>query len=706
MTSRHVPITDFIDQFHTSLCATAAAELQPRFKPEHRNQSQYVQHVFKQPLFPAQLDCSAALALRLSTHKDAIAVAEMSCGKTRMGVATSRLHHAKRALIVVPPHLVDKWQDEILAVLPNARVVILESISGVETAAQAPIDPDRPFFAIMSRERAKLSYARKPAIIPKTYKVEDRRLIRYVCPHCWTPVTDKEDIPLDPDTLSAGDKCTQCKSVLWTFDPEGPRRFALGDFICRQFPFKFDLLIGDELHTLEGKGSAQGLVFANLIGKTKKVVGLTGTLSNGKSTSLFYLLWRLVPDLREMFPYHADKQWIDTFGVWEERTTTLDTDTVIEHGKQSRRRVYVTVRERPGISPALIPYLIERCIFMKMEDLGLALPPYREQVLPIQFNDALAANYGELRNKAKELIRKARKSRDGHLLSITIQSLLAYPDRCMIAPEVITDKFGDVLFELPALPSEIIYPKEQELLDHIAINVKAGFRTMVYCTHTETRDITGRLASIIQRAGYRATVMKASISARRRMGWLREQRKRGLDVMICQPQLVELGLDLLEYERIFWFEPEYKINTVRQASRRSWRIGQTNDILVSASFYASSFQQQAWALIARGMQAALHTEGDLVSHAISVFEQEDDLTLALIKFLLDKNPEILSAERAFQELHATTRAYAETVDDGPIPAALPAPTISTESTSVTSPKQAEAAQAVRQAVDQLSLFAA
>lgn len=200
--------------------------------------------------------------------------------------------------------------------------------------------------------------------------------------------------------------------------------------------------------------------------------------------------------------------------------------------------------------------------------------------------------------------------------------------------------------------------------------------------------------------------MKASISARRRMGWLREQRKRGLDVMICQPQLVELGLDLLEYERIFWFEPEYKINTVRQASRRSWRIGQTNDILVSASFYASSFQQQAWALIARGMQAALHTEGDLVSHAISVFEQEDDLTLALIKFLLDKNPEILSAERAFQELHATTRAYVETVDDGPIPAGLPAPTILTESTSVTSPKQAEAAQAVRQAVDQLSLFAA
>ncbi len=30
MTSRHVPITDFIDQFHTSLCATAAAELQQK----------------------------------------------------------------------------------------------------------------------------------------------------------------------------------------------------------------------------------------------------------------------------------------------------------------------------------------------------------------------------------------------------------------------------------------------------------------------------------------------------------------------------------------------------------------------------------------------------------------------------------------------------------------------------------------------------
>ena len=97
------------------------------------------------------------------------------------------------------------------------------------------------------------------------------------------------------------------------------------------------------------------------------LIGYFFIVAIGYVYSLFYLLWRLVPDLREMFPYHADKQWIDTFGVWEERTTTLDTDMVIEHGKQSRRRVYVTVRERPGISPALIPYLIERCIFQSGE---------------------------------------------------------------------------------------------------------------------------------------------------------------------------------------------------------------------------------------------------------------------------------------------------------------------------------------------------
>ena len=47
-----------------------------------------------------------------------------------------------------------------------------------------------------------------------------------------------------------------------------------------------------------------------------------------------------------------------------------------------------------------------------------------------------------------------------------------------------------------------------------------------------------------------------------------------MQVCICHPKLVQTGLDLLEFPTIFFVQTGYSIYTLRQASRRSWRIGQ------------------------------------------------------------------------------------------------------------------------------------
>ena len=43
---------------------------------------------------------------------------------------------------------------------------------------------------------------------------------------------------------------------------------------------------------------------------------------------------------------------------------------------------------------------------------------------------------------------------------------------------------------------------------------------------------------------------------------------------ICHPKIVETGLDLLDFPTILFHETGYSLHTLRQASRRSWRIGQ------------------------------------------------------------------------------------------------------------------------------------
>lgn len=655
MDTRQVPITAFIETFSASLCESAASQLRPIFRPEHRITAQPILNQLKEPLWPPQADVATATALVLQQHRGALIVGEMATGKTRTAVGACLIHGSRRVLVMAPPHLLRKWEREITRILPDAPVHQLKSLSSIDRIARTPLPNQLPLFAIISREKAKLSYATKPALVRRRWKGEHGVLDLFCCPHCGAQVRDADDTPLTPETLPAKSKCRACGSPLYDFDPSGPRRYALADYICKQHPTVFDTFVVDEIHELKGKATAQGIAFANLMKVADRLIGLTGTLSNGRSTSLFYLLWRLIPSLKSVYSFHDESRWVDVYGIRETRTTCIDANQVVEQGTQSKRKVYVTVLERPGISPRLIPHLVDKACFLRMEDLDLALPPYEEQVETCELDGQLKDNYEQLFKAAKPLIREARKSRDGHLLSTVIQALVAYPDRCT-SEERITNKFGEVKFILPPLPEPIRYPKERLLLQQIEDNVNRHRRVLVYCTHTGTRDITPRMHRILKQAGFRTAVLTAAVQAERREEWIEDRVKAGLDVLICNPRLVQTGLDLLDFPSLRFFESDYNILTVRQAARRSWRPGQQQPVDVRPLVYAGTAQEQAWSLIASGIKASLYTEGDITSHAMAAFNQEDDLTIGLIRFILDQNPQLLSAEQAFRDL---ARAYKE-----------------------------------------------
>jgi hypothetical protein len=56
--------------------------------------------------------------------------------------------------------------------------------------------------------------------------------------------------------------------------------------------------------------------------------------------------------------------------------------------------------------------------------------------------------------------------------------------------------------------------------------------------------------------------------------WYARQIKEGVQVVISHAKLVETGLDLLDFPTILFYESGYSLHILRQASRRSWRIGQ------------------------------------------------------------------------------------------------------------------------------------
>ena len=92
-----------------------------------------------------------------------------------------------------------------------------------------------------------------------------------------------------------------------------------------------------------------------------------------------------------------------------------------------------------------------------------------------------------------------------------------------------------------------LYPKESALIDPVAAGRMEGRRVLVYATDTGARDITGRMDDILTRHEFRVTVMKfEAVAPDKREAWVEDKVKRGIDVLVCHPRLVQKGLDLIE----------------------------------------------------------------------------------------------------------------------------------------------------------------
>jgi hypothetical protein len=79
--------------------------------------------------------------------------------------------------------------------------------------------------------------------------------------------------------------------------------------------------------------------------------------------------------------------------------------------------------------------------------------------------------------------------------------------------------------------------------------------------------------------------------------------------VICHPKLVETGLDLLAFPTIYFYETGYSLHTLRQASRRSWRIGQRFPVRVKFVTYLGTMQETCLRLMGKKMLVALMMEG-------------------------------------------------------------------------------------------------
>ncbi|MGH9738623.1 MAG: helicase-related protein, partial [Candidatus Acidiferrales bacterium] len=428
-------------------------------------------------------------------------------------------------------------------------------------------------------------------------------------------------------------------SALWQADGRKVRRSAVIDFIGRHLRNFFDFAIADEAHELKGADTAQGNALGTLASAAKKAIVLTGPLLGGYADDVYEVLFRINAKkmIERGFEHHVGvKPFMETYGLLETITTIEPQDNACSEARVTRR-----VRRRPGASPQLFgDFLMPLAAFLSLEDIATALPPYREEVVRVAMDGSLKRAYQKLENDIKEAMRQHRGNPS--VVSVGMNALLLYPDRPFDLGTLYGSEFDPetrrrerfVIAEPDELDEKALYAKERRLIEEVKSSLSRGRRVQVFAVYTRTRDVTRRLERILEREGVRVAVLTSDVKPELREAWYERQLMQGMQVCIAHPRLVALGLDLLFAADILFYETGYSLYTLRQASRRSWRIGQTEDVNVKYFAYADTAQETCLRLMGRKLLVALAMEGKFSTEGLQSVAGDDDLLMAMARELV------------------------------------------------------------------------
>ena len=360
---------------------------------------------------------------------------------------------------------------------------------------------------------------------------------------------------------------------------------------------------------------------------------MTATLINGYSSGIFHLLYRLVPGLmrKDDKPYYKPSWFDEEYGVIE------NTYELVESDYNSNRRTAkrkVRSKKLPGVSPLVYSrFLLEYTAFLSLSDMGKDLPDYEEIPVPLDMPEQVRENYKRAEQVLQKVLKEDRKTAN-KLLSTYMNLLTVYPDQPYDQPEIVHPINGNVILT-PANAAcfDDILPKEEKVLQIVRDKVAAGGRVLVYTSWTRT-DSQQKLLKLLTQAGYRTEILATTVPPNKREEWVEKRVRSGLQVLITNQKCMETGLDLNDFTTLIFYSMGFNLFTLRQASRRSWRINQAAPrVEVYLLYYKDTLQAKAMKLMASKLAVAGIIEGTLSEEGLAAMSDVRDLTSQMAKEL-------------------------------------------------------------------------
>ena len=148
-------------------------------------------------------------------------------------------------------------------------------------------------------------------------------------------------------------------------------------------------------------------------------------------------------------------------------------------------------------------------------------------------------------------------------------------------------------------------------------------------------DSQQKLKKLLTDEGYRTEILTDKIKTTDREDWVQKKLAAGMQVLIVNPSLVETGLDLNAFTTLVFYSMGYKLFTLRQASRRSWRINQkASAVKVYMLYYEDTMQQKCLKLMASKLAVAGLIEGNFSEEGLAAMSDVQDMTSQMAKELM------------------------------------------------------------------------
>ena len=692
-----------------------------------------------------------AVAKKWERGRSAAVIAECGTGKTLISLAALQIHSDGRpftAIAMAPGHITLKWCKEALETIPRLRVFLIDGLRDRVRDSSVPCGVNEvrlrrgqivreglhttltdlrlrknyksararwqqeicsgPALFVVGRDKGKLSHfwrhayqtARSGRYLGSVTNPDTG--VRVEMGEHWLTTADFRKARLSEVVGGAGeeDEGANLKprrliySPLWQADGKRIRRVAPLDFIGRYMPNWFDYAICDEAHQL-ANDTAQGNGLGTLAACADRTVILTGTLLGGYASDVYNLLFRLEAGKMVGHGYEWGetglRSFAETYGVLERITTIEPADNSC-----SKARTTKQIKRRPGASPTLFSeFLMGLAAFVSLEDISTELPPYTEEVIGVPMDAPLQSAYKRLEEDIKDAIQQHHMNHS--VVSVGLNALLLYPDH----PWNIGDLYGYdydpetqrrerfLIAQPEDLDQEFVYAKERRLVEIVKAELQTGRRCChVYAVYTRKRDVTRRLESILARQGIRVAVLTSDVPPEKREGWFAQRLREGVQVTISHPKIIETGMDLLSHPSLIFFESGYSLHTLRQASRRSWRIGQRQPVRVFYLHYEETMQSSCLRLMGRKLLVSLAMEGKFSREGLQALDEDDDMLTAMARELVTENGVGESAAATWRQIQAETSNALipatitpepePVVEDAPLMTSLIAPALNVE----------------------------